>query len=88
MQDVIKQIQVTWRKYQGRCQCDQGVASRREYRGLPVHVSFSGGKDSFEVLDLTVNALKSRNIRAFFLNTGIEFPETVEFARNFCSSRG
>ncbi|OPY20899.1 MAG: hypothetical protein A4E24_00891 [Methanomethylovorans sp. PtaU1.Bin093] len=66
----------------------KGVASRREYRDLPVHVSFSGGKDSLVVLDLTVNALKGRDIRAFFLNTGIEFPETVEFARHFCSSRG
>lgn len=66
----------------------KGVAGRREYRNLPVHVSFSGGKDSLVVLDLTVNALKGRQIQAFFLNTGIEFPETVEFARQFCISRG
>jgi phosphoadenosine phosphosulfate reductase len=66
----------------------KGVAGRKEYRDLPVHVSFSGGKDSLVVLNLTVNALKGRQIEAFFLNTGIEFPETVEFARQFCAGRG
>lgn len=65
----------------------KGIAGRKEYRDLPVHVSFSGGKDSLVVLDLAVNALKRRQIEAFFLNTGIEFPETVEFARQFCASR-
>lgn len=62
----------------------RGVANRSEYRKLPVYVSFSGGKDSLVVLDLTRSALKQRDFKAFFLNTGIEFPETVEFARNFC----
>lgn len=66
----------------------KGIVSRKQYRDLPVHVSFSGGKDSLVVLDLTINVLRDREVRAFFLNTGIEFPETVEFARNFCSSRG
>jgi len=62
----------------------RGIVSRNEYRNLPVYVSFSGGKDSLVVLDLTKAALKQREFRAFFLNTGIEFPETVEFARSFC----
>ncbi|WMW24298.1 phosphoadenosine phosphosulfate reductase family protein [Methanolobus sediminis] len=65
----------------------KGIANQKEYKDLPVNVSFSGGKDSLVVLDLTVSALKNqvdREIHAFFLNTGIEFPETVEFARNFC----
>nr|WP_321496387.1 phosphoadenosine phosphosulfate reductase family protein [uncultured Methanolobus sp.] len=65
----------------------KGIANQKEYKDLPVNVSFSGGKDSLVVLDLTLSALKSqadREIRAFFLNTGIEFPETVEFARKFC----
>ncbi|MBC7086054.1 MAG: phosphoadenosine phosphosulfate reductase family protein [Methanomethylovorans sp.] len=66
----------------------KGVVSRKEYIDLPVHVSFSGGKDSLVALDLTLNALKGREIRAFFVNTGIEFPETVKFARNFCSTHG
>ena len=62
----------------------RGIVSRNEYRDLPVYVSFSGGKDSLVVLDLAKAALKKREFKAFFLNTGIEFPETVEFARNFC----
>jgi len=62
----------------------RGIVSRNEYRNLPVYVSFSGGKDSLVVLDLTKAALKQREFKAFFLNTGIEFPETVEFARSSC----
>lgn len=62
----------------------RGIVSRSEYRDLPVYVSFSGGKDSLVVLDLAKAALKQREFKAFFLNTGIEFPETVEFARSFC----
>jgi phosphoadenosine phosphosulfate reductase len=62
----------------------RGIVSRNEYRDLPVYVSFSGGKDSLVVLDLAKSALKQRELKAFFLNTGIEFPETVEFARSFC----
>ncbi|WP_321430025.1 phosphoadenosine phosphosulfate reductase family protein [uncultured Methanolobus sp.] len=64
----------------------KGIANQKEYRDLPVNVSFSGGKDSLVVLDLTMSALGKRDVRAFFLNTGIEFPETVEFARKFCKN--
>ncbi len=42
-----------------------------------VNVSFSGGKDSTAVLHL---ARKAGVERAFFIDTGIELPETVEFA--------
>jgi phosphoadenosine phosphosulfate reductase len=62
----------------------RGIVSRNEYRDLPVYVSFSGGKDSLVVLDLARASLKQRELKAFFLNTGIEFPETVEFVRRFC----
>ncbi len=63
----------------------KGLASQKAYRDRPVHVSFSGGKDSLAVLDLTLSALKKREVKAIFLNTGIEFPETVEFVRKFCN---
>ncbi len=66
----------------------RGIANRNEYRKLPVYVSFSGGKDSLVVLDLTRAALKKREFKAFFVNTGIEFPETVEFAREYCREQG
>jgi phosphoadenosine phosphosulfate reductase len=65
----------------------RGIISRKEYRNLPVYVSFSGGKDSLVVLDLARASLKQRELKAFFLNTGIEFPETVEFVRSFCRER-
>ncbi|AKJ37687.1 phosphoadenosine phosphosulfate reductase domain-containing protein [Methanosarcina barkeri] len=65
----------------------RGIISRKEYKNLPVYVSFSGGKDSLVVLDLARASLKQRELKAFFLNTGIEFPETVEFVRNFCRER-
>jgi phosphoadenosine phosphosulfate reductase len=62
----------------------RGIVSRKEYRDLPVYVSFSGGKDSLVVLDLARASLKQRELRAFFLNTGIEFPETVDFVKSYC----
>lgn len=65
----------------------RGIISRKEHKNLPVYVSFSGGKDSLVVLDLARSSLKQRELKAFFLNTGIEFPETVEFVRNFCRER-
>ncbi|MGB9927942.1 MAG: phosphoadenosine phosphosulfate reductase family protein [Methanosarcina sp.] len=62
----------------------RGIVSRNEYKNLPVFVSFSGGKDSLVALELARASLKNRELNAFFLNTGIEFPETVEFVRDFC----
>jgi phosphoadenosine phosphosulfate reductase len=61
----------------------RGIANQKEFRESPVYVSFSGGKDSLTTLDLTRSAVK-KPIKVFFANTGIEFPETVEFARRFC----
>ena len=62
----------------------RGIVSRNENIRLPVYVSFSGGKDSLVSMDLARASLKQRELKAFFLNTGIEFPETVEFVRISC----
>ena len=43
------------------------------------NVSFSGGKDSTAVLHI---ARKAGVARAFFIDTGIEFPETIAFVRS------
>ena len=43
------------------------------------NVSFSGGKDSTAVLHI---ARKAGITKAFFIDTGIEFPETIEFIRS------
>ncbi len=54
-------------------------AIRQHMNDRPVvNVSFSGGKDSMAVLTL---ARKAGVERAFFIDTGVEFPETVEFVR-------
>lgn len=50
---------------------------------IPVNISFSGGKDSLASLILA-QKLFSR-IDVLFINTGLEFPETVEYVRNLCS---
>jgi phosphoadenosine phosphosulfate reductase len=44
---------------------------------IPAIVSFSGGKDSLACLLLTIDA--GYKLPALFLNTGLEFPETVEY---------
>jgi cysteine desulfurase/selenocysteine lyase len=54
-------------------------AIRQHMHDRPVvNVSFSGGKDSMAVLAL---ARKAGVERAFFIDTGVEFPETLEFVR-------
>ena len=51
---------------------------------LPVNVSFSGGKDSLASLILSRKVLT--RIEVLFINTGLEFPETVEYVHEFCRS--
>lgn len=62
----------------------KGIANQKQHKNLPVHVSFSGGKDSLVVLDLAQSALKNKPVKAFLINTGLEFPETIDFARDYC----
>ncbi|WP_297439369.1 phosphoadenosine phosphosulfate reductase family protein [Thermococcus sp.] len=52
------------------------VATR--YSDLPVAVAFSGGKDSLAVLGLALEEF-GEDFTVFFNNTGIEFPETLEY---------
>jgi len=49
------------------------------YSDLPVAVAFSGGKDSLAVLGLALEEFGDEGFTVFFNNTGIEFPETVEY---------
>jgi len=48
-----------------------------------VTVSFSGGKDSLAALGVTMNVTEPELL---FVNTGIEFPETVNYVREFSRS--
>lgn len=64
---------------------------------LPVNISFSGGKDSLAALCLCLKAglkaspkasLKAKpKADVLFIDTKLEFPETVEYVRQLCSSR-
>lgn len=55
---------------------------------LPIVVAFSGGKDSLAVLLLTQKALPERVFSVMFIDTGIEFPETVENVYTTTSNLG
>lgn len=55
---------------------------RREAKAaqnVPKVVSFSGGKDSLAVLLLAEKALGADGFRTIFIDTGLEFPETLEY---------
>jgi phosphoadenosine phosphosulfate reductase len=52
----------------------------------PVTVSFSGGKDSLAALGVAMKAVK--DLELLFVNTGLEFPETVEYVRSFAKEKG
>ncbi len=49
---------------------------------LPVNVSFSGGKDSLAAVCLCRKV--KPQVDVLFINTGLEFPETVTYVREFC----
>lgn len=51
---------------------------------LPVNVSFSGGKDSLACLCLAQKALFRPDV--IFINTGLEYPETVQYVRDLSRS--
>jgi phosphoadenosine phosphosulfate reductase len=55
-------------------------------REKPVTLSFSGGKDSLACYGLASKAVD--RFALLFTNTGLEFPETVEFVRGFARRRG
>lgn len=51
----------------------------REFGDDSVYVSFSGGKDSTVLLDIVRKDYP--NVEAVFVNTGLEYPEIVEFVK-------
>lgn len=53
---------------------------------LPVVVAFSGGKDSLATY-LVVERSLEESPPIFFMDTGIELPETIEHIENFAESR-
>jgi 3''-phosphoadenosine 5''-phosphosulfate sulfotransferase (PAPS reductase)/FAD synthetase and related enzymes len=57
-----------------------------QHRNMPITVSFSGGKDSLVVLNIARKAVPK--LTAFFADTGLEFPETVEYVERFTRESG
>lgn len=87
MDSVIKANQSSLKRIESNAiNMIKGIGNDPAYSSFPVNVSFSGGKDSLVVLDLARKALDASRLRAIFLNTGIEFPETVQFAHEFCNA--
>lgn len=52
---------------------------------LPVNVSFSGGKDSLAALCLCLKVIPRPDV--IFIDTGLEFPETVDYVRRLSAER-
>jgi len=52
---------------------------------LPVNVSFSGGKDSLASLGLCMKFRPKADV--LFINTQLEFPETLDYVQELCKSR-
>lgn len=63
-QSTVKKILAIYSKYKDRLDC--------------FHVAFSGGKDSFVLLDLVKKALPKGSFVVVFGDTGMEFPDTYD----------
>jgi len=84
--DAVRQNEETLRELE-----EEAVAfvqSIYEKYKLPVLVSFSGGKDSLVTLKLAIEALGPEKVTALFNNTGVEFPETVEYVYRVAEAMG
>lgn len=55
-------------------------------RGLPVTVSFSGGKDSLAAYGIAAEAVGCSDL--INIDTGLEFPETADYVRRFAREHG
>ena len=53
-------------------------------KGIPLTVAFSGGKDSLAAYGLTETAAKDFDL--IFTDTGLEFPETLDYVRGFAKA--
>ncbi|MCQ2052791.1 MAG: phosphoadenosine phosphosulfate reductase family protein [archaeon] len=72
------------RKYLKKIESDaiHNIKSFIDQKKTPITISFSGGKDSLAAYGVASKALKTK-IDLLFVDTGLEFPETVEYVKNF-----
>ncbi|MCL2149066.1 MAG: phosphoadenosine phosphosulfate reductase family protein [Methanomassiliicoccaceae archaeon] len=67
----------------------KGVSDIRSFvskKDVPVTVSFSGGKDSLAAYGVASRAVDAPTL--LFIDTGLEFPETVEYVDRFAEENG
>lgn len=57
--------------------------SAKKYPQEQIVISFSGGKDSTVVADLTIRALNNPSLVHIFGDTTLEFPLTIEYAKRY-----
>lgn len=62
---------------------NKAVEEIKRLKNIDQVVSFSGGKDSLVTLLLVLKS--GMNPKSFFLNTGIEFPETIDYVKKITS---
>jgi phosphoadenosine phosphosulfate reductase len=65
---------------------NKAIEEIRKLKNIDKVVSFSGGKDSLVTLLLVLKSGVSS--KSFFLNTGIEFPETIDYVKKIISDLG
>jgi phosphoadenosine phosphosulfate reductase len=58
------------------------VRKIRDDLRLPMLVSYSGGKDSLVTLSIIQQAFQKDEYKVMFVDTGIEFPETVKYVED------
>ena len=78
MEDVLRANSIELEKKVAEARRFMRKTANR-YSDLPVAVAFSGGKDSLAVLGLALEEFSEEGFTVFFNNTGIEFPETIEY---------
>ena len=62
------------------------ILKAKEELKLPLVVSFSGGKDSLVTLALVKEAIPEKDFKVLFVDTGIEFQETIDHVKE-CSKQ-
>ena len=66
-----------------------GISDIRSFiskKDQPITVSFSGGKDSLAAYGIASKAVK--DLTLMFIDTGLEFPETLEYVKEFAEENG
>jgi phosphoadenosine phosphosulfate reductase len=78
---VVQANRQTLQKYEQQAIAEITTIKNR-FPEMPLSVSFSGGKDSLVCLQLT-KKLVDTPFHIIFVNTGIEFPETIDYIDQF-----